>query len=260
MSIKKSIYFITILLFISLTLQIFLVPTSARTANDEQKSYNVWNLESWNEASTTQWWSKGIFVKTQMNTQVIYNITNSQNNMTDPNSGYFSIGNATNIKTDNNDLASTFILSIYPWSPGFVTDPSNWTQNEDLAISSASSGYLQGNLTISNDISYNASGLMRLANKFSYSQNNTLGNQNSTLIYDKETGVLLYAKSEIFYSSLYIIELQFNSSTLINGSNYTQSSNQNSSTSNTSKTAPGFSFVFVMVTLITIPVVKKRLL
>ena len=249
---KPSVRILTLILFILLALQMAVVPTSGKIANNEQKSYNIWILESWNEASTTQWYSQGIFIHAQKNSQVIYNITNSQNNMTDPNSGYFSIGNVTNIKTDNNDLASTFILAIYPWSPGFVTNPSNWTQNENLAISAAASGYLQGNLSISNDISYNLSGLMRTANKFSYSQNMTLGNQNTTLIYDKTTGVLLYAKSEILFSSLFSIELQLESSTLFNSSNYTQPSNGD-------KNSPGFTLIFSMICLISLPVFKKRL-
>ncbi len=246
---KKGLKLLTLLFFIILSIQVLIIPVTSKNTNNDQVSYNVWTLKDWNEVNTTQWWSQGIYVNAKIGSNVIYNITNSQDNMTDPNSGYFSIGNVSKQMTDNADLASTFTLSIYPWSPGFVTNPTNWTENENIAKSAAATGYLQGSLSISNDISYNASGFLRVANEFTYMQNSSLGNQNTTLIYDKATGVLLYAKSEIFFSTLYKIELELQSSTLITSNNVPS----------TSKNTPGFTGIIPLVVLPIIYFTKKRM-
>lgn len=254
MSSKKGIKPLTLLLFVLLTVQTLMVPVHSQSATNSQDSYNVWTLEDWNIANTTQWWSQGKYVNATKNSDVTYNITSSQNNMTDPNSGYFSIGNVTNIKTDNADLASTFTLSIYPWYPGFVTNPTNWTENEDLATQAAAGTYLQGSLYISNNQTYNLYGYLRSAVEFSYVQNATLGNQNTTLMYDKATGVLLYAKSEIFFSSLYKIELALKSSTLIKASDVSNTTTSSSTTA----TSPGFTILLPLLVLPVLAYSKKR--
>ena len=248
---KKIIYKrITTVLLLLFTIQALVItPVTPKSTNNEQVSVNVWKLIDWNEANTTQWYSKGIFVQAQKGSQVAYNITSSQKNETYPNSGYFSIGNASNIQTDNNDLANTFTLSIYPWSPGFVTNPTNWTQNEASAGAAAAGTYLQGHLSITNGLTYNFSKYQRIANEFVYSQNLTLGNQNTTLIYDRDTGVLLYAKSEIFFSALFKIVLELQSSTLIISSN---------TSTNQTTTTPSFTFVMPLLVVSSLFFVKKR--
>ena len=238
---------ITTFLLVLLTIQALITPVTSKNT-DKQASVNIWKLIDWNEANTTQWYSKGIFVQAQKGTQVTYNITSSQNNETYPNSGYFTIGNASNIQTDNNDLANTFTLSIYPWSPGFVTNPTNWTQNEASAKAAAAGTYLQGHLSITNGLTYNFSSYQRIANEFVYSQNLTLGNQNTTLIYDKDTGVLLYAKSEIYFSALFKIELELQSSTLISANN---------TTNKTKTSTPSFTFVMSVLVVSSLFLKKK---
>lgn len=242
---KKGLKRLSLLLLIVLSLQLSVIPGTPKTSNNEQVSYNTWKLLNWNENITPEWYSQGKFINAQIGSLVTYNITSSQNNMTDPNAGIFSIGNATNISTDNYDLANTFIMSIYPWSPGFVTDPINWTLNEAAARNATTSGFLQGNLTITNLHSYNIAGYTRSAVQFSYSENLTNGNQNTTLIYDYSTGVLLFANTSIYFSSLFIMGLQLQSSTLITSSNVSTTS------------TPGFTIITVFAMILCIPILKK---
>ena len=195
---KKGLKKLSLFLLIILSLQLSVIPGTPKTVNNEQVSYNVWKILNCNENITQEWYSKNIFVKAQIGSLVTYNITSSQNNMTDPNSGVFSIGNATNIATDNYDLANNFVLSIYPWLPGFVLDSYIWSLNEADARDAAASGFLQGNLTITNLKNYTLAGFSRSAVQFIYSENLANGNQNTTLIYDYSTGVLLYANTTYY--------------------------------------------------------------
>lgn len=248
---KLVLKYSTFLILVILSLQFSLSPAMSSTDNNQQVSTNVWKLLDWNQANPTDWYSQGIYINATIGSLVKYNITSSsQNNMTDPNSGFFSIGNVSNIKTDDYDLANTFTLSIYPWSPGFAMNPYNWSLSESQASNAAKGKYLQGNLTITNNFNYSVAGFTRTAVKFVYAQNLTLGNQNTTLIYDFATGVLLYAKSAIFFSSLYKIELQLQSSTLITASNIT--------TTTTTTTTPGFLIISPIFVLLAIIIFKKK--
>ncbi len=259
---KSSFTFkcLTLLILFLLSLQLSITPGTSVTNSNEQVSVNVWKLEDWNQASLLDWYSQGIYVNATKGTLVVYNITSSQNNMTNPNSGFFSIGNVSKRTTDNNDLANTFALSIYPWSPGFVMDPYNWSLSVIQAENAAKGEYLQGNLSISNISHYNDSGYLRNAIEFTYSQNMSLGNQNTTLVYDFATGVLLYAKSSLFIGSLYKIELQLQSSTLITTNNVESNSSSASINSNskTTTTNPGFLSISLILVLIGISIFKKK--
>ena len=229
-----------LLLITLLSLQVQTLHVNAQTIDDTQVSDNVWNLAQWNSQVDVQWWSKGLYIHATPNTNVIYNVTKAYNNATDPNSGTFSIGNATNVQTDNLDLANQFALSIYPFAPGFVVNPNNWTYYEQQARDAAKS--LSGDLKISQGIG-NASNLYRVSYVFQFNQTSN-GNQNTTLVYDRFTGVLIYAYSEFFFSSLYRIELQLDSSTLITVSN--------------NNIAPGFTFVIPIVVFVPLVLLKRK--
>jgi hypothetical protein len=67
------------------------------------------------------------------------------------------------------------------------------------------------------------------------------------LIYDTETGLLLYGQSEILFTNLYKIELELNSTTLIEVTT-------NTSPVNTA----GFETLVLVLGLISVKLVKKR--
>lgn len=239
--IKKSFKKPLVLLLIAfLSLQVQTLNANAQAIDDTQISTNVWNLSQWNSNVDVQWYSKGIFIHASPNTNVTYDVTKAYNNATDPNSGSFSIGNATNVQTDNYDLANTFALSVYPWSPGFVVNPNNWTYYQQAAKDAASA--MPGTMKISQGVG-NASNLYRVAYVFQFNQTSG-GNQNTTLVYDRFTGVLIYAYSEFFFTNLYKIELQLTSSTLITASN--------------NNIAPGFTFIIPIIVFVPLALLKRK--
>ncbi|WP_455464624.1 hypothetical protein, partial [Candidatus Hodarchaeum mangrovi] len=100
------------------------------------------------------------------------------------------------------------------WFPGLVTSSSDWNLQKQVAQSAAEGLYTAGTLVVT-DISYSYRNASRSAIQFQYTQDLSLGNQNTTLIYDKQTGVLLKAFSEIFFDHEYVIGLELITSDLI---------------------------------------------
>jgi len=226
---KTSLFLVIFLLFMG----ILIVNPFSSHGTGESKTQNIlsdtfWVVNNWNNDISINWFSAGLYLNNENNSLVRYKIlSENPTNYSYPNAGKLSIGNFTDFDTDNNDIASTLTLSIWPWLPGIVTHV-NWTHHELEAESASNSIFLQGNLTITNEISFEIGNLMRSAIKFDYKQNLSLGNQNTTLIYDKSTGVLLSGYSEINFGQPFIIGLKYHNSTLIsptNSSNISGSSN-----------------------------------
>jgi hypothetical protein len=189
--------------------------TGSKTAVSETN----WLLKEWNEDATFEWYSTGAKFNASINSLVQYKILlEDPSNYTYPNSGLLDLGNLTNYETDNSDIANSLTFSIWPWTPGLVTH-TNWTDHKLDAVFAANGQYLQGTLLINSQTTYNTTSFSRTAIKFDYTQNKSLGNQNTSLIYDYETGVLLYGYSEINFFTPYIIELEFLNSSLITSSN-----------------------------------------
>ena len=184
--------------------------------HDIATSYNTWKLLDWNEANTLEWFGKQIKIDAKIGSSIIYNVTSeNKNNFTHPNSGLFSFGNTSNYETDNNDIALLLALSIYPWAPGLITEASNWTQIiSEATLVAETSPYLKGSLSVDKSYQHDYKGSNRYAVKFDFVQDSP-GNQNTSLIYDSETGILLYGSSEFYFSNLYKIKLELESSTLI---------------------------------------------
>jgi hypothetical protein len=238
---KIYFFFFTIALLIST--QSTIQSNTSTNQENKQVSINKWKLLSWNEVNATFWWSKGVYIQAEKGSTVTYNITSSEDNSTFPNSGALSIGNVTDIQTDNNDIASNLGLSIWPWMAGLVMNPNDWTYQKDEAKSASGSEFLQGTLEINEGLNYSILDFSRKAVEFTYLQNLTLGNQNTTLIFDLDSGVLLYGKSEFLGDVLYIIELELTSSTLIVSSNYN---------------ASGFTILFPITILVIIYSIRNR--
>ena len=121
------------------------------------------------------------------------------------------------MEIDNPTIGSNLILSVWPWIPGLVAH-TNWTWQIDT-FKSANTGFFEGEINYNLSTTYAVGNFERTAVSFDYKQNITKGNQNTTLIYDKETGVLLYGFSEIQFLNYYVIELKLDSSSLVTQSN-----------------------------------------
>jgi hypothetical protein len=210
-----KLVFVVVLVLLLIQSQISIVK-----GTEETLQVHKWVLTKWHEKNLLYWYPLA-YVNATVNSEVWYNVSFIDfSNITHPTKGKFSLGNLTYENADTYEIGAALILSIYPWSPGVATH-TNWTWHKSEAIRASSEGFLRGSLVISEDIPYKINEYQRKAIKFSYQQNTTLGNQNTTLIYDIESGILLYGYSEIFFDSLYVIELYLAISSLINANNTT---------------------------------------
>ncbi|MFX1343154.1 MAG: hypothetical protein ACFFAL_10750 [Promethearchaeota archaeon] len=104
--------------------------------------------------------------------------------------GIFTIGNLT-IPTNDSRIAAELAFSIWPWFPGLISHLT-WT-TVDQRASDAASGLLVGELEI----------LTTTTTKSYIFHQAAPGNQNTTLIYDKQTGILLEGYTEFFFLNDY---------------------------------------------------------
>lgn len=130
---------------------------------------------------------------------ISYSVTSVAEEIT----GSFSIGNLTVTATDA-DIAVSLTLSIGTWYPGLISD-TNWTQQSQYATNNAT-GFFDGDLTYT---------LGSQTATFKYLQNTSNGNQNTTLIYNRTTGILLEGYGEYYFGSHVYIGLSFDSAEVI---------------------------------------------
>lgn len=231
---KKFISMILLINFFLISLIFnFSVMNTAITSNSMLSS-NIWRLNNWNETETLNFFPTAN-ISAVIGSNVSYNITNvNEGNNTHPNEGVFSIGNLT-LATDNPTIGSNLAFSVWPWIPGLVAQ-TNWTWQINEANIASNEGFLAGSMDIttvlnsSNSYNFNFIDFNRQVIEFNYHQNFP-GNQNTTLIYDTETGVLLHGYTELYFDKLYFLELELISSTLITTSNAIELVSSTSSTS-----------------------------
>ncbi|MHA2271289.1 MAG: hypothetical protein ACXACI_05460 [Candidatus Hodarchaeales archaeon] len=167
--------------------------------------------------------------------------------------GLLEFGNLS-LNVDNAESGLGLTLSVYPWLPGLVTH-TNWTWHRNMAEEAALGGFQKGNLSIS-EIGYKIFAVQRMATVFEYAQDKTTGNQNTTLVYDIETGVLLHAYTEISFGILFSMSLELrHAPEELHENNILQTSN---STEETSLGFMGFLFLWSIISIGTIATFRGR--
>lgn len=210
---RFNIHFILILMVSSAILGLNI---SSGSVNDDIVCR--WKITNWNDEILVYWYPIG-YINASTNSYLNYTISNyNSTNINSPSSGTINIGNFSESIT-NKDAATNLTLSVWGWFPGLVTF-TNWTLHEKLATTAADGLYTKGTISIE-ETTYTFGELKRKAITFEYQQDNTLGNQNTTLIYDYETGVLLSANTEITFLVEYYLELELVQSNLIASENLT---------------------------------------
>ncbi|MHA1229175.1 MAG: hypothetical protein ACTSRP_09840 [Candidatus Helarchaeota archaeon] len=111
--------------------------------------------------------------------------------------GRFIMGNFTTNATKR-EIASVLVFSIGTWYPGFFITK-NLTQEKQWAIANASSGWSAGTLNIINN-THNIT--------FDYKQGSG-GNQNTTLTYDLNSGILLEGFYELNFTNYVYLHIKF---------------------------------------------------
>ena len=223
----------------------FSVMNTAITSNGVLSS-NIWRLSNWNETETLNFFPTAN-ITAVIGSNVSYNITHvNEANNTHPNEGIFSIGNLT-LATDNPTIGSNLAFSVWPWIPGLVSQP-NWAWQINEANTASNGGFLAGSMDITTvlnssiNFNFNFFNYNRQVIEFNYQQNFP-GNQNTTLIYDTETGVLIYGYTELYFDKFYFLELDLISSTLITSSNAIGLASSTSTTSSKSIEEVSFSVI-----------------
>jgi len=207
---KRNHFFYAILLMISLT---FVFPLIQGSSEDES-SFALWQILDWNDDIAVAWdWGVSSF-ETINGSHINYTLSHYEpSNFTHPSAGSIIVGNLTT-QTTNNKSAEVLVLSIYGWFPGLITSSNNWSLQEQVALSAAQGVWTLGSLT-TNEISYEYQGSNREAITYRYKQDPSIGNQNTTLTYDKETGVLLEGWTEIFFAESYVLHLKLAETNII---------------------------------------------
>ncbi len=168
------------------------INSTVNVSAESTKNYtSQWKLTDWNESALLYWWPRA-HVNASINSLVNLTITLAEQHDTIPDNinGTIEIGNFTDT-VSLSEIASALTLSIWPWSPGLITTP-NWINHTSEARTAANGTFMKGTIRIEN-LTYSEAlgGVSRSAIKFTYQQNS--GFQSTTLIYDRETGVLLHA-------------------------------------------------------------------
>lgn len=179
-----------------------------------------WEIQEWNDDFVAAWEWPSTYFMTTAGSYVNYTMSQyDPANFTHPSAGVIEIGNLTT-QTTNNKTAEVLALSIWGWFPGLVTSSSDWNYQKEVAQEAAQGQWTAGSL-VSNELMYNYNNSSLNAINFTYSQAPGGANQNTTLIYDKSSGVLLEGYTELYFETLYILKLKLVYSDLISGSNIT---------------------------------------
>ncbi len=140
-------------------------------------------------------WGTGSYWKANKSGPVTFEIAAIQDNEVH---GQFTIGNLT-LLTNDSRIAIELVFSIWfnssIWFPGLVSHL-DWAAVDQEATASVS-GWMAGELEIRTSIA---------TKTYIYHQGDN-GNQNTTLIYDIRTGVLLEAYTEFFFFNDYHLGL-----------------------------------------------------
>ncbi|MFX1254540.1 MAG: hypothetical protein ACFFCZ_23205 [Promethearchaeota archaeon] len=237
-----------------LTLAIFLLsivllqittPLAGIEADEVEGKFTEWEILEYNDAFVGSWYALDYSLrgKWAVKTGDSVNFTISkynESNYGDPFNGTVAIGNFT-ADVPISEVAMSLILSIYPWNPGLITH-TNWTWHREQATAAAEGTYTLGTIQFTEESSEYL-GLLRDTIKFEYVQDPTVGNQNTTLVYDIHTGLLLYADTELDFGTPYKFTIRISETEII-----------------TATATPGFGLVVISLafSILTLVIVQKK--
>ncbi|MFX0170786.1 MAG: hypothetical protein ACFE9L_02595 [Candidatus Hodarchaeota archaeon] len=211
---KFRFIIICFIILIGVTNNIILVQGTSK----DNAQVSRWIIQEWNDDFVAAWEWPSIYFVTTAGSYINYTLSHyDPANFTHPSAGTIEIGNLTT-QTTNNKTAEVLALSIWGWFPGLVTSSSDWNYQKEVAQEAANGQWTAGSLD-SSELNYNYNNSSLKAINFTYSQVPGGANQNTTLIYDKSSGVLLEGYTELYFETLYILKLKLVYSELISDSN-----------------------------------------
>ena len=153
-----------------------------------------WRITNVTEEVVEFGFGSGQFWYARMGQALTFDIQEMGNNEI---SGIFTIGNLT-IPANDSRIAAEIVFSIWPWFPGLVSHL-DWSDVDQQATGAATSFYMNGSLDIQTTST---------TKSYVYHQG-PWGNQNTTLVYDLGTGILLSAHTEFFFLNDYHLGIEF---------------------------------------------------
>jgi len=151
-----------------------------------------WTITNVTSETVTWLWGSGTYWKATAGGEVTFHILEIRDGDLH---GIFTIGNMT-VYANDTTIGSELVLSIWPWFPGLVSHL-DWTTVDENATD-AVTGWMEGDLEVKTTAT---------TKTYIYRQG-PYGNQNTTLIYDAATGILLEGYTEIFFGRDYHLGLR----------------------------------------------------
>ncbi|MFX1492360.1 MAG: ECF transporter S component [Promethearchaeota archaeon] len=111
--------------------------------------------------------------------------------------GLCTIGNLT-LPVNDSQIAAELVFSIWPWFPGLISHL-DWNTVDQDATDAAATFFMNGSLDITTTST---------TKSYVYHQG-PWGNQNTTLVYDLGSGILLSAYTEFFFLNDYHLGIEF---------------------------------------------------
>lgn len=116
--------------------------------------------------------------------------------------GGLIIGNLTVTNSSSAEIASNLVLGILSWGPGLITH-TNWANHSEVAQEQANSEWINGTITLTEKTQTYLDKTFETIKYVLVSSS-----QNTTLVYEKNSGVLLEAQTGF---GLYFLDLEISS-------------------------------------------------
>jgi hypothetical protein len=197
---KKTIGFS--LIFVLTLILLWIQPTTAQNLSYAPGLYpNVfstpklhWQITNVTDQIVEFGFGSGKFWQTQDGQTLTFEI---QEIVNDELFGLFTIGNLT-LPVNDSQIAAELVFSIWPWFPGLVSHL-DWNTVDQDATDAATTFFMNGSLDITTTLT---------TKSYVYHQG-PWGNQNTTLVYELGSGILLSAYTEFFFLNDYHLGIEF---------------------------------------------------
>jgi len=199
---KTRIFLILSIIFLTSSLLLWAQPTNAQNLpyapplfpNSFSTPKLHWRITNVTNEVVEYGFGSGTFWQAQAGQPLAFEV---QEIAEDELHGLFTIGNLT-LPANDSRIAAELALSIWPWFPGLVSHL-DWNDVDQDANDAANSFYMNGSLEIR---------VTATTRSYIYHQG-PWGNQNTTLVYDVDSGILLAGFTEFFFLNDYHLGIEF---------------------------------------------------
>ncbi|MFQ6126641.1 MAG: hypothetical protein ACE5R6_18805 [Candidatus Heimdallarchaeota archaeon] len=188
-SINKNRFQVFWVSFVALSLPIGSTAANVDGFTVQVGTHAEWHIHSVN-AQPVPWYRIGVWTylgswKAENGSEISYTVTAVNEDVY----GDLNIGNLTVTNSSSAEIASALVLGILTWSPGLITH-TDWVKHTEEAQEQANSEWVNGTLTVPEK---NQVYMGKTFETISFILVST--SQNTTLVYEKNSGALLEAQT-----------------------------------------------------------------